>query len=816
MPTCEYVQMPQDDMAQIDQVGREYSSDPAKGLAHGVQKDAIQNGFGARAEVREVEACRTWAMTFELKQIAGRDALVFWDEGTLGLTGDILDPNQIRERFAANNLGPDQRLGRFLARFVSGDNVGAGSFGRGKLVFHSASATTNILVDSLRATDGVYIALDRKVEGGTLLQPRLPFTDAAARDFIAEKTQGVLTPLAIPGTRITILDLKSEIVEAFLHSFSEIPNIYSASLAHMIEESWWEIIHRFEADIYLRHNDRLLRVKLTDPIKTICEAEDNQEGVRVHTKTNIPINAGGHPYRIKEVRLVVLPGNIDEEFRDIWIQRKRMKIGSIMRGLDPHARIAKRLAGYAILEPPLENLVEQYEGTTHYGFDLRGHGVRQIRDTVRAELKEFERILGLAPATEDAEARRRLLDSMKELNELAAELGLVTQQNTGVDQPDIEILLQEMVLPQANTLRVEIGDQVGPITYKLENKTAQPWSGTFRLKARQPGRDEAELFTRNLTLNAEESRTITIEPFSVTRDRFENGQSLRVEAIFVKVDSTEVLGRCAKTIYIGINPPIVDKPPVSLNLSCKFPRSETRRIEVAEIIRGIKLKVTNNSPYTLTVDISAAVRHLANQKTGRLTLPLFDLLDRKNLTMSPQQDQVFYIDDLLITPERFCTVLQTLADVAERACDIFAAVKLSQASPELNKPKKWRLDKRSITFYLEVDPPGHSIFRDALSVDEPTNGRQAWHQGTLEDGYTFYLNSGHSAYRFVKNRDDSAIVKRYEQEQMIRHAYLIAFENDVYKGPAEQYKDQFVNGDLSAKEIAEKFDIIIGTALNKM
>jgi len=815
MPNCEYVQMPQDDMAQIDQVGREYSSDPAKGLAHGVQKDAIQNGFGARAEVREVEACRTWSMTFELKQIAGRDALVFWDEGTLGLTGDILDPDQIRQRFSVGTLGPDERLGRFLARFVSGGNVGAGSFGRGKLVFHAASTTTNILVDSLRATDNIYIALDRKVEGGTLLQPKLPFVDTAARDFIADKTQGALTPLTAPGTRIVILDVRPEIVEAFQRSFSETPSVYSASYAHMIEETWWEIIHRFDADIFLKHSDRLIRVKLTDPIKTICEAEDNQEGVRVHTKINIPINAGGHPYRIKEVRLVVLPGNVDEEFRDIWVQRKRMKIGSILRNLDPHARIAKRLAGYVILEPSLEDLVEQYEGTTHYGFDLRGHGVRQIRETVRSELRDFERILGLAPATEDAESRRRLLDSMKELNELAAELGLVTQQNIGVDQPDIEILLQEMRLPQENTLRVEIGDQVGPITYGLENKTAQPWTGTFRLKGKQPGRDETELFTRNLTLSPEEGHTIMIQPFSITRDRFENGQSLRLEAIFVKADSTEVLGRCSKTIYIGINPPTVDKPPVSLSLSCKFPHSDTRRVELTEIIRGIKLKVTNNSPFALTVDISASVRHLANPKTGRLTLALFDLLDRPDLPLSPQQDQVFYIDDVLISPERFCTVLQTLADVSERACDIFAAVKLSHASPELNKPKKWRLDKRSISFYLEVDPPGHSIFHDVVSVDEPTNGKQSWHEGTLEDGYRFVLNSGHSAYRFVKGRDDSAIVKRYEQEQMIRHAYLIAFENDVYRGPAEEYKEQFVNGDLSAKEIAEKFDYIIGNALNK-
>lgn len=816
MPNGDYVQMPQDDMAQIEQVGREYGSEPAKGLVHGVQKDAIQNGFGARAEVREVEACRTWSMTFDLKQIGGKDALVFWDEGTLGLTGDILTSDQIIERFAAQMLGPDQRLGRFLARFVSGGNVGAGSFGRGKLIFHAASTTTNILVDSLRAPDCLYLGLDRKVEGGTLLQPRTPYVGDAAKEFIFRKTGGILTPLTMPGTRIAILDAKPEIVEAFQQSFSQSPSVYAASFAHMIEETWWEILHRFDARIYLRHGDKSLRVGLQDPMKTIAEAEDNQEGVRVHSRINIPLTAGQQPYRIKEVRLVVMPGNVDEEFRDIWIQRKRMKIGSIARGIDPHARIAKRLAGYVVLEPSLEALVEQSEGTTHYGFHLGGSGVRQIRDTVRAELRDFERRLGLVSASEDAESRRRLLDSMKELNELAAELGLLTQQNVGVDQSEIDILLREMRLPQENSLRIEIGDHVGPIKYRLVNKAARAWAGTFRLKARQQGREETELFSQQAPLEPEAELDVEAPAFEVSRDRFENGKPVRVEAVFVKADSTEVVARCGRTLYIGTDPPTTEKPPVTLYAGCRFPRSDTRRVEMSDVIRSIRFKVTNNSAFALNIDLAASVRHLANPKTGRLTTPLFELLSQTDFVIGPQQDHEVFVDDIVISPERFGSVHQTLADVSERACDIFAVVRLARASAELNKPRKWKLDKRSIPFYLEVDPPGHSIFQEVSYVDEPTDGRQSWHDGSMEDGYKFFLNAGHSAYKFAKGRDDPSVVKRYEQEQMLRHAYLIAFENDVYKGPAEPYRDQFLNGDLSARDIAEKYDTIIGTALNQM
>lgn len=63
----DYVHMPQNDKQQIEQIIREYESDPAKGLAQGVQKDAIQNAFGARVIADEVKACKkNWGCYFEL------------------------------------------------------------------------------------------------------------------------------------------------------------------------------------------------------------------------------------------------------------------------------------------------------------------------------------------------------------------------------------------------------------------------------------------------------------------------------------------------------------------------------------------------------------------------------------------------------------------------------------------------------------------------------------------------------------------------------------------------------------------------------
>ena len=816
MPEHDYVTMPQNDTAQIEQVGMEYSSEPAKGIPHGVQKDAIQNSFGARSETREVLACQNWEMNFELKKIKGRDTLVFWDKGTMGLTGDILSASEITQKFAVGLLGPEQRLGRFLARFVSGDNLGAGTFGRGKLVFHAASESTSILIDSLRESDGEYIALDRKVIDGALKQPIKPYVGKEARVFIEEHTDYVLKPLTSAGTRITIFDVDPEVVRAFKYSFTQ-GSKYKYSLAYMIEETWWEIIYKFNAKIFLRLGEERIRVELHNDILNIAEANGETESIKTYQQKNVSIIAGGQSYRIKEIKFILMPIAItDEDLRDIWIQRKRMKVGSIARNLYPNAKIVKRLCGYVILEPELENLIERSEGTTHYGFNFRATGVKRIRDTVREELNKFERQLGLLPTTDDAQSRQRLLNSMKELNELAEELGLVTQQNLGITRSDVDILLQDLQLPEQNTLRVEIGDRVGPISYKIINKSPRDILGVFSVTGKQHGLDSVELYRNRIDLKSDCSVEIDVEEFELTRDLFENGKAFSIEAKYTLLDSTRVFAKCTRTLYIGIIPPEFKKPPVSLTLSCSFPHKESRRVETSEIIRNIKVKATNNTPHEIAVDLSSSVRHLENPKTGRLTTPLFELLQIKDMILRPQQDYEAFVDDITVSPDNFGSVLETPADVTERCCDIYCIVRLAQASIGLNKPRKWRLNKTSVKFYLEVDPPGHSIFQDAQDVEAKSEGWQSKYEGTVEGGYTFYLNIAHAAYHFVEGRDDKAMLTRYIQEQMLRQAYLIAFENDIYKGPAEQHKDALLDTQLPAKETARIFDLIIGTALNQI
>ncbi len=424
MKDHEYVTMPQNDLQQIEQIAREYEGEPSKGIAHGLQKDAIQNGAGARKGKHEPKAYEHWKFYFELLKIKGNWALSFWDEETLGLTGEILSVEEIEKLVQDGKLASDQNLSRFLSRFVSGENLGAGSFGRGKLIFQSASKDSWIVCDSFRSTDEKYIAFDRKIIGTRLQQQRKPYVDDAAKEFLKNTVGNALKPLEISGTRITILNLKDEVVEVFKKSFKD-EGGYSDSFDKMIEETWWEIIDKFDAKIILRWGDKEKRVKIAQPLLSIARAADKEKNWRIYDKKNIDVVVGTEVYKIKELKFAVAPDLLDEDIRDIWIQRKRMKVGSIMKGVDVHQKIKKQLCGYVVLDHDLEELVLLSEGTTHYSFKQGGKGVKQIRETVKHELNKFQKRTGLKLLSDRKSVSDLMSEILMDMNASAEKLGFI-------------------------------------------------------------------------------------------------------------------------------------------------------------------------------------------------------------------------------------------------------------------------------------------------------------------------------------------------------------------------------------------------------
>ncbi len=134
----------------LEQVRRDYETPPASGIAHGLQKDAIQNGWGARVKDRG------WSFTFTLMNGGGKRLLTMTDAGTTGLVGKVLD--------YARDLPPvfpsTEKLARFECMFDSGGGVGPGLFGRGKLLFNATSQQQLIYYDS-STSEGDYRLMPR-------------------------------------------------------------------------------------------------------------------------------------------------------------------------------------------------------------------------------------------------------------------------------------------------------------------------------------------------------------------------------------------------------------------------------------------------------------------------------------------------------------------------------------------------------------------------------------------------------------------------------------------------------------------------------
>ncbi len=812
----EYVNTPQNDLRQIEQIAREYESEPAKGIAHGLQKDAIQNGVGARISGNEPNSYKTWAFRFELIKVSGKPALSFTDEGTKGLTGDILTVPQIDKLSSEGKLTPDQNLSRFLTRFDSGGNIGPGSFGRGKLIFQAASKSSAILCDSLRSDDSKYIAFERKLEGNRLIQNAIPHQGEEAKQFLNRISGGVLTPLDKPGTRITVLDLKDEVVDAIKNSFREdspkLMNDYSSSFIKMIEESWWEIIHKFDAKIFVEWDEKIKQVNLAEPLKSIVVAQDNENRWRVYKQNNISVVVQNTTYKIKELRLVLSPDPLDEEMRGFWIQRKRMKVGDI-KGIIPHHTVFKKMCGYVILDSELESEIEKSEGTTHYSFNFKHSAPSQIRGVVNAHLQKFQEQLGIRTTSDAGRAQQDMIDAMKEINEVARKLGLISEFFSGVTTKDIEITIKKFQLPNSPSKRIDFGDSVGPIVYQMKNNSAKLLQIEFFLTAEQKGNEvkTKSLKRKEFSLQPQESKDVECDAFSFTNEEFRNGEEIIIIAKVNDKNTGDKICQVSRMLWLGMEEPQTKESPFSVTAYTPlFPRPKSNRVEMTEAIRNIRFKVTNNSGCDVQINVDLVARKVPSASGDYKILK--EMRIERDYLLPAMSDIEFAQDALDISEESFLVVNNAPANAEERKCEIHFSARLAENLPQLNMTKGEYLGKKNIVFYVGMDPPGRSIFNKTLRSDDPKNGKRSWHEGDRASGYTFYLNGSHPSYVFTESYPNE-VKNEYIKEQMLCQAYVIAVKEKEFTGVLEKFKHDLTAEDISAEDAFLKLHEIVGKAL---
>lgn len=816
-----FQRVPQNDRVAIRYVKVDYESGSAKGLVHGLQKDAIQNSVGAAKNIKNL---KSWEITFDLLSINGNDALSFTDKGTIGLTGDILSNQEIIEKSSKGELDSTQNLSRFLSVFESGGNLGPGSYGRGKLVFQACSKTQTILCDSLR-NDDTYIFFKRTIKNNQLVQTEV-VQGREAEDLLAQESDGKLSPLKEHGTRITILDLDPSeeyngvsIKQAIINSFDDDLEDEECeySFDKMIQETWWELLLKTQAKFILKWEGKIKTVTLEDPLLSMLVKNDKEDGWRIHERKNINIQIKNSVYRIKRLRFAVAPFKLPDLYKEIYVQRKRMKIGEINKNINPDNKIKSKFTGIIELDKDLEEIMLEPEDMTHYGYKKTRHAaVREIRQVIKEELESFHEKLGIRKNKGDKNLEREIQEALKELNEHASEFGLISNFGTGREAKQLSIKFKEFQLPNKGSLRVEYIDDIGPIKCEIINSANEIFSGEFRGKVVQRGNGhEQQIITNKITIPPRGKIEIDIPPFKIDQ-HFHYG-----EGIMLRFELPEQRIKNTKLVWLGREAPVHEnKYPFQLTLdSIQFPHKNTRRVEINDKMENIGFSISNTLGENIKTKIQLTVRRGSGDKSE-----IIKIIDLKDFEVKTMTDEAFQNNELLVSEEHFGFFNEEPLNHDYRSCELYLRITSAEHYVDLGILKgDYLAPKKKIPFWIGIDDPGQSVFIDVITENSEKDHRRSWFSGNKGSGYYFHFNQGHPAFKIIQELDsDGELKNNYYKEEGLKQAYTISLQNEVYKGlfmelatGGESYAELFKQ-DLSIDESVITYEELLGMALHKI
>lgn len=446
-------------------------------VPHAVQKDAIQNAWSAKKNTRG----KGWGFTFELLEAKDRKFFIMTDQGTTGLTGRVLTP----EEYEMDLLG-EERWGRFegVAFTQPRAERTLGSRGRGKFIFVGASKEHTLLYDTLR-DDGSY-----RFGFRTVIRTESPvaaYDGEEGKQKLREMTHNLIEPLSSVGTRVIIVSPVDELIE----------DLHNGQFLRYIGETWWEIILKYGATIKVKTDGR--EQIATIPKEFDLRDEDSRK-FKVRPKRNQRIPTSFREIRVKNLHLVY---NVDkpvpEDIRGVAIQRDGMKI-CIIQPWYMGREIAQRLYGYINFDADTEEALLEDEGIEHYSYDFRRSLPGAVKRFVEDEMMRFaQEKLGYGVDAREVRrqqqrnAERRALVA---INRFAREIGIGIGPGRrggggggGLRPPkEIYIEFDNMNFPRQDDLRVNYGESISNIKAKIVNDSDTEAIVRFKLFMRLSGR----------------------------------------------------------------------------------------------------------------------------------------------------------------------------------------------------------------------------------------------------------------------------------------------------------------------------------------
>lgn len=799
--------------AMIEQVVLGY--DEHKGLVHGLQKDAIQNGWGHRLSKKG----RDWTFEFNLvKRFDNTYLLTMTDIKGYGLTGKNMETDEI-----PNDLPENERLARFEHMYFSGGSAqAAGLFGRGKLLFTAASKDNRIIYDTL-THDGIYRVNERILRGRNFMNYAKAYEGKDAKETLAALTKGCIKPLTNSGTRIIIVNPKDEIVDA----------IRNRTFLKFIEETWWQILLKYSkygAKITVKTEKGTQVAKVPEEFKNAPIGIFEKWKSR---KYNLLFDYGGSTLKTKKIHFIVSPDPVPPETRGVYLYRREMKVADLGLREIPE-EIADRFYGYVEIETnsEFENiyLSEKLEGPEHYSINKNKGVIRKLRKQVQLLFDRFKSELGFgvdSAKIAKEKIRRAMVEALNELNRRMRELGISVGKRARTK--DITVTLENILFPREANV-VNIGDYIKQITFKIKNKSE--WEHKVHIVAftkELRGRIIDTFLDQSIILKKGKQKIIG--PFSskISSDRYPREGEIHCSCIVKDTLTNRILAKKIIPIFIGITPPTQVGPIVELTLDrVDFPRGiGNKRVNYGESINNIAYTATNKTAEKIKAKFKSRVLN-ASVKSEQI-----EMLDEEDIDLEPFGELEIHCSNIKVTQENYSLLDRGKGPVVLRSTIIaFAPSNKVQeainalglengrkATPQERKDiassihsfdKADKLAKTDLKFWVNMDS-GKGVFEDYRDwLGGPAEPRSRMQPEG--EGFVCFLNITHPAYENLSDNGDAAAIQSYTYEQLLRQTLILLMRKDIleYWPELEGKRHKEVIADPDS-ETYEKIEVCLGT-----
>ena len=532
-----------------------YDGPGGYGLAHGLQKDAIQNSVDAAKS--KSKKSPPVVVEFRFLKTSKGEFFTITDRNTTGLTGDV------RQEEDYMHLNKDDHWARFESfAFTKKDPDALGSRGQGKFMFLCASQEYKMFYDTIR-DDGIYRL------GGTQANmiscPIYPAGEKWENGLAREKLEGFcsLPPLDEVGTRVIICKPRRGFLQALKDGYFE----------RAIQETWFRLIEKGRLDVFINSEGKSNQV-IVPEIYRFDEKRLGDKKSWIYGKDfkENEIKTSREVYKIKKFFAVFNDNPVPGDTQGIALVHNGMKITCVNEYDIMGRNIRERIHGYVEFDHELDRELRKgkNQDPNHYDLKPQAKLPQAIREFIRAQLRNFGvEKLGLSKDL-SGEKKRRMANAgrnaMRGLMQYMQENNL-KYESTGMGKPispipppdDREIgLISTIIFPDVNKRpRVDWGESLD-LSLAYFNKTKDELNCNVLLQVHY-GDSLIKTLCDNQAITVK-SRSKTAQPIysdhlSIEKNIYEREGLYRITAILTDTKSGEEVHSLIRRFWVEQDPP---------------------------------------------------------------------------------------------------------------------------------------------------------------------------------------------------------------------------------------------------------------------